>query len=142
MLFRSPEPRGIFPCTTPGEPNDPEQLSTDFDQFTNYAGVEHDDHAASELARLEEKGFIRGFNSFHSVCEFLGSTPVLSKIGVITKIRGNKTKKRIVLDAKQSGVSAASSKLEHVVLPRATDVVWDMHDLLAESNTNLMTSSG
>eukprot|EP00972_Heterocapsa_arctica_P042887 6322787-Heterocapsa_arctica.AAC.1 len=106
-------------------------LYSDPTVFINYANVEHDEQAAAELVCYAEIGFLRQFDSYKAVVAFLGEEPVLSKIGVIEKIRAGKSKKRIVLDSKQSGVSAASSKKERVVLPRILDAVFDMLDLQA-----------
>ena len=68
---------------------------------------------------------MRPFSSYDELVDFLGARPVLSKIGVIAKVKGDKVKKRIVLDAAQSKVSISSVRGERVILPRAMDLVWD-----------------
>ena len=44
-----------------------------------------------------------------------------------------KIKKRLVLDAKESGVSGASTKAENVVLPRALDLILDVLEIMAKN---------
>ena len=131
-----PLDRGVFPIVPADERpavEDPEALHTDFDEFVNYLGTECDDDAFQELERLVGKKFVRRFDTLDEVIRFLdGETPVLSRIGIITKLRGGKLRKRIVLDLKQSGLTSASAKTERVLLAKALDPIWDMLDLLAD----------
>eukprot|EP00971_Amphidinium_carterae_P050883 1002112-Amphidinium_carterae.1 len=53
----------------------------------------------------------------------LGRRPILSRFGVIERVRENKAKRRVMLDAKQSGITSATLSSHHVSLPKATDVV-------------------
>eukprot|EP00971_Amphidinium_carterae_P256783 5098471-Amphidinium_carterae.1 len=53
----------------------------------------------------------------------LGGTPVLSRFGVLRRVKDGVTKRRVILDAKQSGITAHTRPTYRVELPRATDVV-------------------
>ena len=124
---------GIFPEYPPGTDVasvDPEHLFTP-DTFVNYAGVEQDADAFDEITRIHRQGFVREFKTWKDVTEFLGAEPVLSKIGLIRKMRNGKMKTRLVVDSKQSLVSAASRKWQRTQLPRVLDAVFDDLDLLA-----------
>ena len=46
---------------------------------------------------------------------------MLSRFGLVIRTRNNKTKKRIILDLKESLISALSGRTNRVVLPRLTD---------------------
>ncbi len=56
---------------------------------------------------------------------------MVSKFLVVTKERHGKVKHRLVFDLKRSGVSAAARATHRVVLPRASDVVTDVLEMLA-----------
>jgi hypothetical protein len=56
----------------------------------------------------------------------LGGKAVLSKLGLIKKMRNGKMEKRIILDLKESSVTASSSRSNRVVLPRATDQIQNL----------------
>ena len=127
-----PIDRDIFPTVEPEVVSDPEMLTSDYDSFTNYDNVDSDEDAAPEISRLIAAGFVLPFDSLDDCTRYLGEKPVLSKIGLIVKMRAGKMKKRIVLDAKRSGISGSSTKLERVILPRATDPAWDMLDLMSK----------
>ena len=131
-----PVPRGVFPLNSQDATEfvaDPEQLYTIHEKFENYAGVEDDPDVAKEIERLATAHYLKPMPSLEAVVKFLTEDPVVSKIGVITKVRNNVEKKRIVLDAKQSKISLSSRKVESVVLPRAMDLIWDILDLLLEA---------
>jgi hypothetical protein len=54
---------------------------------------------------------------------YLGAEPVLNKVGVITKERAGKVKKRIILDTKVAGTKECSAKHQRVLLPRLLDAI-------------------
>ncbi len=56
---------------------------------------------------------------------------MVSPFLVVTKQRHGQTKHRLVLDLKRSGVSALTRATHRAILPRATDVVTDVLELLA-----------
>lgn len=81
-------------------------------------------------SRSSSTGFIKEFDSLENCTHFLnGESPVLSKLGMITKIKNEKTKRRLILDCRRSGISDGSCLRERIVLPRLTDVVNDVIDL-------------
>ena len=53
------------------------------------------------------------------------------RLGLITRVKGGKTKKRIILDLKQSKVSASTHRTHRVVLPRFTDLLQAILDAMA-----------
>ena len=124
---------GIFP--THSEEEDP--LTTCADDlytepaFTNYAGVEENEAVALEMQRLLEAGFVKQFQAYEDVVKHLGAEAVLSRIGVIERIRNGMVRHRIVIDSKRSSVSSATRRLERTLLPRVLDVVYDALDVLA-----------
>jgi len=131
-VTRDIEDRGIFEPydeELDARTVDPDDLATEPD-FANYAGVEEDDLVQEEMDRLVDKRFLLPFDTIGETRAYLGDEPVLSKIGVIKKVRLGKLKRRLVLDAKRSMVSAASRKFQRVYLPRITDVIIDVLELL------------
>lgn len=69
-------------------------------------------------------GHLRAFDSVDQLTSFLDDAlPVLSKIGIITKERLGKVKKRIILDTKASFIKQCSAKHQRVLLPRILDAV-------------------
>ena len=58
--------------------------------------------------------------------------PVLSRVGVIVKCKGNKTKVRLVHDLSRSGVNHLIRLPERIVLPRLSDIIDAARDLLAQ----------
>ena len=82
-----------------------------------------------EVSMLEQKGFVRGFNSATEVNEYLGQSFYESKLFVLAQIKGDTTKHRVLLDYKRSNVSTSSAKSERVKLPRAMDTVTDILQL-------------
>ena len=73
---------------------------------------------------------MKAFDSLPECEEYLGGTPVLSRFGQVTKVRFGKLKRRLILDVKQSRVKEGTRKVHRVPLPRATDVVYDIMDML------------
>lgn len=66
-------------------------------------------------------GFAQSFPSRQLLSEWLGGTPRLTKLGMIAKEKEGKTKRRLILDCKESGVN----KKARLLLPRITDIVDD-----------------
>ena len=120
-----PLTRSIFPSMDHVPISDPCDLCVDENRFANYAGVDQDEVAQGEVFDLHRRGLLEAFNSINEVQNYLGQRPVLSKVGVITKIVGNKMKKRVIVDSLRSSVSDSTTKPERSVLPRVLDVVDD-----------------
>ena len=129
--------RGIFPTYDPTvDVADlaAEELASD-SAFVNYSGTEQDNEVASELDRQVRAGYAISFDTLEECEAYLKASPVLSKIGVIRRMRNGKLKIRMVVDSKQSGVSRATRKFERTLLPRALDVVLDAMDLMQSSSS-------
>ena len=103
-ILTAVEDRGIFPLYDPAvdiaeiEPCD---LHTE-EGFTNYPGVDQDDHVAAEFERQVQAGFTIRVDSWEEAKAYLGADPVLSKIAAIKKLRGGKLKVRVIVDSKRS----------------------------------------
>ena len=62
-----------------------------------------------------------------------GSDPVLKKIGIISKIRLGKLKRRMILDTIRSRIKACTAKFQRVILLRLLDAVAQFLALMALS---------
>ena len=132
-LLQPIEDCGIFP--TYSEEEDPQSMNAEDlcteSAFTNYAGVEDNEDVALEMQRLTDAGFVTQFQAYEDLVKHLGAEAVLSRIGVIERIRNGVVRYRIVIDSKRSSVSAATRRFQRTLLPRVLDVVYDGLDLLA-----------
>ena len=124
---------GIWPQVEPGKDDDPAlDVGTDFDAFINYSGFDEDDEAFKELMGFVVAGKLRAYPTLKSCAADLGAEPVLSRFGLIVKTKNGKTKRRIILDCKQSGLSKKTRRRFRIVLPRLTDAVRDILILMIE----------
>ncbi len=103
-----------------------------FEDMGVHKSVEEDDDAWAEVQRMVARNLIKEFSSEADLTDYLGESPVYSIFCMIVKQKGNTVKKRLILDAKVSGVSGAASKLERVLLPRLLDVATNILHLQAE----------
>ena len=135
-----PARTGIFPdavedqgCVDP--------LETEFGDPAlrhSYDSVECDDHALDELHRLVDKGFVKKVSTLEECKAALnGETPVVSKFGMVEKkVQGKVVKRRLILDAKESGVTQCGRKNERIMLPSVVDAIFDALDLHAHHNSH------
>ena len=137
-LTRHPDLDGLFPLVTDDEPQVSwESLETDFGSFTNYLGVDENPDAAKAISSYINKGYLSVHDSLDSCMNELGGeAPVLSRLGCIVKQRVNEfgqqiSKTRIILDAKQSGVTNATDRKYKSELPRIVDAVHDVLSLMS-----------
>lgn len=113
-------------------------LSTDFENFSNYAGVEDNEEALAAIQSYTDKGYLKRFDTLSDLREHLGAEPVLSKLGCIVKSKLNvstgitTTKTRIILDCRRSQVSSAASRTHKSVLPRISDAIQHTLAMLAD----------
>lgn len=129
-LARHPEDCGIFPRTPQdGLPTD--SLHMDPGEFLPYSSVEADDDAWAQVQALVNRGWLLEFNTLKELKDFLGTEPVLSKFGLVIKERAGVVRKRLILDAKASGISEVASKKERILLPRILDVAHNVLNLQA-----------
>ena len=128
--------KGLWPDVPPGKEDDPSlDIETDFESFANYEGFDTDDDAFKELMGFVAQSKLRAYPSLAACKRDLGHEPVLSRFGLIVKTKNGKTKRRIILDCKQSGLSKKTARRFRVILPRLTDAVRDVLILMA----NMMT---
>jgi len=130
-MAHHPQDCGIFPRNEPSEASSIDEEQSNPDTFIPYSSVEQDDDAWAEIQRIRDKKWIKQFDTLEEMVTYLGDDPILSKFGMVVKVRFDKVKKRLILDSKKSGVSAAASKLERVILPRLLDAALDILHLLA-----------
>lgn len=120
---------GLFPKVPPEDPElDVDELTTDFELFTNYYGVEEDEAVFEIIKSYRRKGYLQAFNSLDAVKQFLGDNTVLTKVGAVRKERvtpsgEKKIKTRIIVDSKQSGISRAAVHTHKSNLPLITQTV-------------------
>ena len=115
-LRRHPEDCGIFPRTHVfGTCAD--DLFVDPREFQGYASVEADHDGCVEVQRLVERGWFKQFESYSELRAFSGRRLGHQQLWHVTKVKGDKVKKQLILDAKASGISPAASKRERVILP-------------------------
>ena len=125
---------------------DPSVLSTDFDEFENYFGVETDSDASKAIAQYFEKGYLKCFDTLDQLRGFVGGQPILSKLGCIKKLKFNSDtqsythKVRIILDCKQSKVSTSSKRTHKSILPRVSDAVQSALMLSADLRNDELVS--
>eukprot|EP00971_Amphidinium_carterae_P348913 6490740-Amphidinium_carterae.1 len=120
---RQPELARTFPPKRQSELIDPDALFTDEALFSNYVAFERCAEARETIQEYIRKGYLQRLGTMDQATMALGRRPVLSRFGVIERVRENKVKRRVILDAKQSGITAATQTSYHVSLPKATDVV-------------------
>ena len=83
-----------------------------------------------------DKEHVVAFDTYPELVEYIGGTPILSKLGIIEKIRNGVTSTRTILDTKESGVKYITAKTQRVIQPRLFDAVLSMLSLLS-MNTDM-----
>lgn len=129
-----------MPKVVEGEPpDDPADLTTDYEQFTNHGRLEDDDEVMATFADFVKRGFLKEFETLDDCVAFLdGEKPILNKFACLSKWRWDadvgiwKEKKRVIMDSKRSGVKGASHRKYKSVLPRTTDAVGSLLAALSD----------
>lgn len=117
---------------------DADALTTDYDNFENYVGVEDNQDALQALQSYASKGYLRKFQTLVGLRAHLGGEPILSKLGCILKTKTNpvtgiSTKKsRIILDCRRSSVSKVAHRTHKSVLPRVSDAIQSTLALMGD----------
>ena len=131
-ILEHPIADGIFPVITDENRENPDGLATDFESFSNYAGVEGDPDAESEIIEHIEAGHILASETVEGLLHATGGQkPILNKIGIIDKIRDGIRKRRLILDTKASRLKEHSRKNQRVILPRLLDAILSVLALMA-----------
>ena len=88
--------------------DDPELLGHgEFEAVSSADGFDKD--ALVQFDEYESKGYLRSFSSYGELVGFLdGESPVLSEVMILTKLRGGKVKRRVLLNCKKAGLSRSS----------------------------------
>lgn len=126
---------GVFP--TAKEPADivdvEDQVFAPPEMRESYKSVEVDDFAWDEVARLASRGFLQRFDRLEDLEEELGGQqPVISKFGLVLRERLGIVKRRLILDSKESGITACARKNQRILLPQATDLIFDLLRMRAD----------
>ena len=100
------------------------------------ANLSLDEAAIEEIVKHLKAGHLRTYNSIEELAAALGEDPILSKIWVITRTRVGRTKKRVILDTRESLLRWASAKGQRVLLPRLLDSIMNVLELLATPNSD------
>eukprot|EP00972_Heterocapsa_arctica_P108694 16005445-Heterocapsa_arctica.AAC.1 len=88
----------------------PENLDFGAEGFTNYQGIDEDQLVADELARFCGLGYLKRLCTMAECKAYLGAEPVLSRFGLIVREKLGKTKRRLILDVKQSRVKYSTRR--------------------------------
>ena len=130
---------GLFPKVDSKEDTlAPDELQTDTNTFANYDGVEDESDVANALQRYREAGYFKCCNSLSETETILGAKPILLKHGCVKKTRVNpatgasSTKKRLIVNSKQSRVTAASKRIHKSNLSTITNNVKGFLGLLKD----------
>ena len=101
--------------------------------------ADDDPDAVAELESLVKRGWVKKVASTRAAKQFVRGLVVISKLIVITKERKQKDKrgqvvkklkKRLILNLKRSGITAAAAKLERPELPRTLDIIFSNLELM------------
>lgn len=133
-ILEHPGQPGVFPdAVEPGDLIDPALQHFDPPETRySYETVEDCPHALEELNRLVAAGFVRRFASLEACRDFLGGDdPKISKFGQVIRERDGKTKRRLILDSKESGITRCARKHQRIVLPTVNDYIFDALDMMA-----------
>ena len=99
--------------------------------YASRARAPEDEEAVEELYSFvrREPPMLKVFDNLEECTEYLGGPPVLSRFGVLTRVKDGKVKKRVILDEKQSMITLHTKKTHRVLLPRVSDATQDALDL-------------
>ena len=129
---------GVFPRVTGPhwEEEAASQLARQYEGWKNHPSADewHEDLAIL-VAEAQANGFISLFDTMEEAAMYLGRWPVLNKLGLIVKVKGDKRKARLIWDLRESGVNGLCSQGERIILPRLTDAAADAVAILRAGGT-------
>lgn len=76
---------GIFPPADDVPEIDAEDLDCDAGTFVNYSGVDSSQVAEDTVRAYIDKGYVKAFDSYEELSDFVDGKPILNKIGIIEK---------------------------------------------------------
>lgn len=77
-----------------------------------------------ELQKLVNTCYLASCDTFQERMKFIGgATPVVSKFGISVKTKNEKTKRRLILDSKESRATGLARKNQRIMLPDVIDLV-------------------
>ena len=121
-ILQEPVDRNIFPKReheklefTPADLLD--EAANHGDSVRVHPAASDDEDAWTQIRLFVALGFLLEFKSYADIVAFLGRDPVVSPFIVLVKERGDRIKRRIILNLKKSGISAASRNAESHVAP-------------------------
>ena len=129
---------GVFPRVTGPhwEEEAASQLARQYEGWKNHPSAdEWQEDLAILVAEAQAKGFISLFDTMEEAATYLGRWPVLNKLGLIVKVKGDKRKARLIWDLRESGVNGLCSQGERIILPRLTDAAADAVAILRAGGT-------
>ena len=119
------ETNGIFPRVE-GESWTEEQrrqLVRSMDGWENYkSAIEENQDLQQLISDYVERGFCHLVPSMEQATQELGTEPVVNRLGVVVKYKGEKKKSRIIWDLRESGANLSCSQGERILLPRLLDL--------------------
>ena len=138
-IVQQAEPCGISPEITEPAEMHISDLQGNIEDFNNYAGVDENPTATDEIELRLLQGHLKAFDTAIELEQFVGATKelpaILSKIGIITKMRAGKTKHRMILDTKAAFIKYVSRKGQRVILPRLLDAILQALRLMGDCKT-------
>ena len=104
-----------------------------YDFGHEYISATVDEEAVKEIEKFAEAGWLKEYPDIQAVERELGKPATVSPFHVVVKTKEGRTKRRLILDLKRSGISARTAHTHRVVLPRISDLVRDILLLLADA---------
>ena len=78
--------------------------------------------AEEELERLVQLGRADKVGSWQQVVDLVGNDACITPLACIVKVKDGKTKTRLIVDMRRSGINGQVALFERIVLPRVSDV--------------------
>ena len=91
--------------------------------WTNYqSAVDEEEDLKALILDYRTRGFCHVVQDVEEAERELGRKPVLNRLGVVVKWKGEKKKSRIIWDLRESRANEACSQGERIILPRLNDL--------------------
>ena len=133
-IERPIERGGIFPAVDPGDADDAEDSWVTPQNYKPFE--DHRDGAEKLLRQERDAGWMQWYLTQEDLNKACGGTATLSRIGVISKVQGDRIKLRLIHDLRRSGVNSKEVLPERVVLPRLQDARYSILELIEKVEGN------